>query len=236
VFINKCNRKILDFTNSFRLSPRQYSDTGDQGGDGNEDDKGGQGDGSSGSGTGDGSDGKKPDEPAIKDPEKKKLSDEAAKYRTSLRDAEAKLTEAQKKLQEFEDKDRTDLEKAQRDNTKLSDENEKLKALVDSQALKVAWVESGAAALFKNPSAAFKLIEIDQVEVKDGVADAKAIKELADSLAKSGDVVLASSSSGDEDGERNPSGAPTNGKVPNGKPASREALEKKFPALRTRTS
>lgn len=213
---------------------------GDEEGSGGEasGDGAGEGEGSSGSGaSGDGSNGDasgKTKEPVINDPEKKKLSDEAANYRTQLRAAEAAKKELADKLRQIEDKDKSDLEKAQRDLKESADKMAKLEETVTRQALEVAWVQSGASALFKNPAVAFKLLDVSKVEIKDGSADQKAVKELADVLAKSGDVVLAGGSSGEDDGNGNPSGATTNGRSSNGKNASQELLAKKFPALRSR--
>lgn len=194
----------------------------------------GEGEGSSGTGAGDGSSDGKSGDQVINDPEKKKLSDEAAQWRIKLRETESKLTEASNKLREIEDKDKSELEKSQRDLAEAQKELETLRQTVQDQAMKVAWVESGAASLFKNPMVAFKLLDLTSVEIKDGVADSKAIKALADTLAKSGDVVLANDS-GDGDGGA-PSGAPTQGKNKLNGSATREVLEKKFPALRNRVS
>lgn len=228
------NLSILDLRGAWdRKTVRYMSETGEQGGSGEGSSGEGEGEGSSGAGAGDGSEGKKPDEPVISDPEKKRLSDEAAGHRVKLRETEGKLNEALSKLREIEDKDKSELEKAQRDLTEAQATIEKLSQLVQDQALKVAWVESGAAALFKNPGVAFKLLDTSKVKVDDGVADGKAIKELADALAKSGDVVLANASDGTGD-ERSPSGAPTNGKTPSGKEATKAELERRFPALKSR--
>lgn len=221
----------LDLRFAWDRKSVRYAPAGEgEGGEGGE--GSGEGDGSSGSGAGEGSEGKKP-EPTINDPEKKKLSDEAAKYRTELRAEQVAKKELEDRLKAIEDKDKTELEKAQRDLTETSEKIKAMEALVQRQALEVAWVQSGASALFKNPSVAFKLIDTSKLEVKDGVVEQKAIKELADALAKSGDVVL--SDSGEGEGEGTPSGAPTNGRSGNGKTdASKALLEKKFPALRGR--
>lgn len=202
------------------------------GADGSADD--GDGDDSDGSG-GDSTD--KPDAKAVKDPEKKRLSEEAARHRVAAKTANDELRKAQAKLKEIEDKDKSDLEKAQSDLKEASSRAEKLEAVAKTQAVKLAFFESGAAALFRSPTAALKLLrdDLNDLELEDdGTVDAKAIKDLATKLLKD-EPYLGSKESDSEEDDDNDSGSAPSGRPMNGKRSKdeldRQALAKKFPAL-----
>lgn len=194
-------------------------------GNGSEDGEGEQGSGASGSGG----------NTDIKDPDKKRLADEAAKHRTTAKAERDRANAAEKRLRELEDKDKSDLEKAQRDLTEAQAQVDKLTATVSAQAVRLAFFESGAGALFKNPAKALKLLDLDDLKPnEDGEIDAKEVKARADALLKT-DGYLAADGSNDG-GDDKPGGSPNNGRKNRGKDseASRQKLVSKFPALASR--
>lgn len=208
-------------------------DEGEEGGDGTDGSAdGSEGDeGSSGEeGTGSSGDGSNDD---IKDPEKKRLSDEAAKYRTERNDMKAELDEARKRLKEIDDADKSELEKAQSDLADAQAETDKLRTQVRDQAIELAFFTSGAASLFKNAATARRLMDLDSLKVdEDGKVDDKAVKKMAEDLLKSEPYLAASEgegSSGDKEG-----GSPSNRRRKSGDDASKEKLKAKYPALASR--
>ena len=201
------------------------SGTGGDAGAGSEDDTGKDDAGDAGTGDDTGSD--------VKDPDKQRLSQEAAEWRRKLREQEATNQQLATKLREFEDKDKSDLEKAQRDAVEYKQKAEQLEKRLNDIVVKMAFFESGAAAQFKNAALALRSLDLDGISVgEDGAVDSKAIKAKADALLKEHPYLAAdgdSGSAGDSSGE--PSGRPNNGKKDSSK-VDYEALAKKFPALR----
>jgi hypothetical protein len=170
----------------------------------------------------------------VNDPEKKRLSEEAKKYRLQLREAEKKLEAQAQKEKEQADKDKPEVERLTGEVAELTKKLDKVSPLLESQAVKLAFYESGAAALFQKPNTALKLLDLSDIEVDEGEVDYDAIKELADKLLAD-EPYLAASGGDDEDGdkEKEPSGRQTNGaKKKKGAGTDFEALAKKFPALR----
>lgn len=203
-------------------------DGGDDDGDGGDDGSGG--DDKDDDGTGGAGDGKD----TIKDPEKKRLSDEAAAHRVKAKEAQKELEKAQAKLKELEDKDKSELDKTKSDLEAANAKIAKLEAAQKTAAVKLAFFDSGAAALFKNPSTALKLLDLDGIEPdEDGEVDSKEIKKRADALVKE-EKYLAKGSDDDkdDDGDKPPSGGTNNGKRGNKDDLNKDALAKKFPALR----
>ena len=195
-------------------------------GDPNADDDDGN-DGSTGSTTGDDNTGGD-----VKDPEKQRLSQEAANWRTKLRDAEKLLEEQGKKLREIEDKDKSELEKAQRDLKEATEELGKLRKERKDFAVKMAFFESGAAALVKNAAMVLKNLDLDGIEPDDdGQVDSKKIKSMTEAFLKEHPYMAADEEHSAGAGGDQPSGRPNNGKKSKDQ-VDYEALAKKFPALR----
>jgi hypothetical protein len=234
--------QMFDLRSAFddAISRAFNSDTGSAGtssGDGGSSGDTGTGDsGSSGSGQS-GSSGTSTDSGStgddVKDPEKKKLHEEAAQWRIKHKDAEAQLTELQKQLRSFEDKDKTELDKAVRDRDEFKAALEKANDIIKQQAIKLAFFESGASAQFKNPATALKLLDLGDVKIEDdGTVDKEAVKKKADSLLKAEPYL---SQDGSDSGSGN-SGNQSSGRPANGRKSDEglklEELQKKFPALR----
>jgi hypothetical protein len=201
--------------------------------------EGGSGDGKTGTDTGTGETGAGEGETGsedkdVKDPEKKRLSDEAAKHRTEKKVAEQERDTALAKLKEYEDQNKSELEKAQRDAKEFKEKVTKLETKVSDMVVKLAFFESGSAALFKNAATGLRLIDLDGVTVDDdGKVDVKAIKAKAEALLKEQPYLAAD---GDSSGSAGETGSEASGRANNGKKDSSkvdyEALAKKFPALR----
>lgn len=202
---------------------------GEEGGEGSgEGEEGGEsGEGASGTGTGSG-------EGSIKDLEKKRLSDEAAAHRIKAKAEKERADAAEARLREFEDKDKSDLEKATRDLTEKDQALQTAQATISAMAVDLAFYESGAHGLFKNPTTARKLIDLSSLKPgDDGKLDSKEVKALAEALLKA-EPYLAADGSGSEGGSGPSSGTPANGRK-TGKGANDEQLRKKFPALAARS-
>lgn len=216
----------------------------DTSGDGGSGDSGSGNGGDSGDGTGsegdDGSGdtgaGSTDDDKDVKDPDKKKLSDEAAAHRNKAKAEKERADAAEAKLREYEDKNKSELEKAQRDAEEYKKKNEKLQATVSDQAVKLAFFESGSAALFKNATTGLRLLKEELGELKpddEGNVDSKAIKAKAEALLKEQPYLAADgeSASGTGGDTGSPSGRANNGKKSK-EQVDFEALAKKYPALR----
>lgn len=169
----------------------------------------------------------------VKDPDKQRLSAEAAEWRRKLREQEATNQQLAAKLREHEDKDKSELEKAQRDAAEYKQKAEQVQAKLNELVVKMAFFESGAAAMFKNAATGLRLIDLDGITVgEEGTVDSKAIKAKAEALLKEQPYLAADESSGSTgDASGDASGRPNNGKKDSSK-VDYEALAKKFPALR----
>lgn len=215
------------------------SGSGEGGGEGGSGEGGGDEGGSGSSGDGSGSGSEEGNEgtgsaEGIKDPEKKRLSDEAAAHRVKAKELQTALEQAQAKLKEIEDKDKDELTKAQESVKTLNETVEKLQSQVKTQAVKLAFYDSGEAAKYRNPARALRLLDLDDIEPDDeGQVDASEIKKRSEALLKS-DSYLAKSDDDDEAeaGATDASGAPMNGKKGSKKELDREKLASKYPALR----
>lgn len=197
------------------------------------------GDGSSGTGADDDESGKdssesKTGKDAIKDPEKKKLSDEAAKYRRELRDTKARAEAAEKRAKEFEDKDKSELELAQSGLKEMTERAEKAEAKLAEQALDLAFFRSGASALLNRPDQAAKLMDLKSLTPdEEGEYDSKEIMKTVEDWLKANPHFTASTDSGDDDDDADKpnSGRPSTERARNGKKANDQKLVDKFPAL-----
>jgi hypothetical protein len=172
----------------------------------------------------------------IKDPEKKRLHDEAAKHRMAARTAVLERDELAKKLKEYEDKDKSELEKAQRD---LKDEQaarQALEAQVQTLSVKLAFFESGAAAQFRNSETALRLLDLKDLKPnEEGEVDSKEIKARAEALGKEQPYLLKDEDdSGLGEGDGQASGRSTQGTRSSKKDLDRAKLAEKYPALRDR--
>lgn len=187
-----------------------------------DDDTGSSGDGEGGSGSAD----------DVKDPDKKRLSDEAAKHRVAAKTEKDRADALAAKLKQFEDKDKTEFEKVQRDLEETKAELAKHREITKNQAVDLAFFKGGAAALFKNPATALKLLDVSDIAPDDeGNVDTAEIKKRADALLKA-EPYLAKGDDSAGDDEGSPSGGTNNGKRGNKGELDKEKLAKKFPALR----
>ena len=189
----------------------------------------GSGDGASGTGT---DDDKSGDKSIVKDPEKKKLSDEAAAHRVKAKAEKERADLAEAELKKLTDKDKSELEKAQRDLKETSEKLATATATIADQSLRLAFFESGASGLFKNPTSARKLLDFSSLKANDeGEYDPKEVKALADTLLKAEPYLAADGSEGSS--STTSGGAPSNGRKTKDKDDA--ALKKRFPALASRS-
>lgn len=170
----------------------------------------------------------------IKDPEKKRLSDEAAARRREARQAQKERDDLAAKLRKYEDADKSEVEKLGRDLKEASERADRAEAALREKALRLSFYDSGAADLFGKPSHALKLLDLSTLEAdEDGEYDLKAIKKAAEDFLKENPLYARENTSGADDDQPS-SGRPMNGQKKTGKEASIDALKKKFPALQGR--
>jgi hypothetical protein len=165
------------------------------------------------------------------DPRIKKLSDEAAARRVEAKTAAKERDGLAAKLKEYEDKDKSELEKAQGDLKIATDRIAELEKRDQEQSLRLAFYDSGAAAMLNKPGQAIKLMDVSTLERDDdGNYDHKIISKLVDDFVKENPHFAASGGSTEGNGG-SASGREANGKRQSNKPTSDEILAKKFPAL-----
>lgn len=140
-----------------------------------------------------------------KDQRISELSKEAKKRRLENKDLKKQNEEILEKLKAFEDKDKTD---AERHGTRVAELEKRLaqvEPMLTEQAAKLAFFESGMAAKFQNPGHALRLLDLSDVDVEDGVADAASIKEKAEALLKEAPYLTVTAGGGngssDDDGK-----------------------------------
>lgn len=203
-------------------------DPGDEGEGG---DDGGEGEGGD-DGSGDGTGGADTDDQSIKNPELKKLHDEAARHRNEAKAERAERLKVEAKLKEYEDKDKTELEKLQSENTELKERLALAESELATVRLDNAFVLSGAASLFKDSSDGWIILQRKNTfePDEDGQFDGAAIKKAAEALLKEKPHLAADG--GDGPGTTPTGGSPSNGRRTQTNEKKKEELLKKFPALR----
>jgi hypothetical protein len=184
------------------------------------------------------------------DPRVARASRQAAKYRTKLREAEAKNAEMEKRLRAIEDKDKKPDEIASRDLVEARERTERLSGENHEMKLQIAFLTSNVVD-WVDPEDALRLVDLSDVDVADdGTVDRKALRVALKDLAKRKPHLVkkpakASGKADDDDeddeeqDQRSPrrSAATMNGKRKgNQGNTDRAALEKKFPVLKTLSS
>lgn len=201
-----------------------------------ETDKGGTGDGGD-DGEGDGSGGDDADKD-VKDPDKKRLSDEAAKHRNNAKAEKKRADELAAKLQAIEDKDKPEIERLTKENKDLASKVSDLESRNQQLAIENEFVLKHANR-FDDPDVARLVLE-KKYGKEDGInvdedGEVTGMKEAVEALLK--EKPKWAKGSGDDGGSGSgndqPSGRQTNGKAKKDG-LNTEALAKKFPALRGR--
>lgn len=234
------SRTIVGFTAAgrpvFRIAGGSPDGDGDGGAGGSGGDGGsGAGDGtdnSGGDGDGDGGSGgdTKNDDMT---PREKALAEEKERQFRRRQEAETKAADLEKRLKEIEDKDKSEVERATGKVQELETENTTLKEALKQSNLRLAFVSSNKYT-WHDPEDALRLTDLSDItwDDKTGEPDKKALEKALDDLAKSKPHLVKKADDGDGAGS-GPSGAPANGKRKGeGDELSREALMKKYPALR----
>jgi hypothetical protein len=232
----RSSKAIYNLSKHFGFD-RAFAEKDDDAGE--EEDK--DGDGSSGTGADDDDSdddtGSGTDDKSIKDPDKKKLSEEAKQHRLRAKNEKARADKAEAELRKLSDKDKSELEKAQRDLDETTKERDKLREISRTQGLRLAFFESGAADLL-DPTVkadALKLLDLSDLEPDDeGDFDEKALRKRVEDFLKERPKFARNTSESDDDKNQSSSGRPLNGQRKTGKEADRQLLEKKFPALQGR--
>lgn len=175
------------------------------------------------------------------------LAAESKKHRLKARDYRRERDEALAELEKLKNgkgkpaskTKETEGEEDEGDDlsAELKAENDRLKEQLVSQQLRQSFTDlttgSKALAEFKNPAKAFKLLDLDDVEIVDG--EVEGLDEAIKALAKSDPYLLVSKDEDDEDDSdrrrRRSTGQPTGPRSTKANP-EREKLISKYPALR----
>lgn len=210
-----------------------FNDDGDDQGSGE-----GADDGASGSGdsddSGEGGEGANgsADSGSIKDPDKKRLSDEAAAQRIKAKAEKERADKLDAELRKLQDKDKTELELKTREAKESAERAERAESLVKSMAVELAFYRSGVVGRLEDPSDAYALLDFSDITPDDdGKVDEKVIKERLEELLKRKPYL--SRKSGDDDGGST-GGSPSNGRRKTKDEAASKKLMEKYPALAQR--
>lgn len=211
-----------------------------------EDDKGGKGeadedeeveDDSGSGGTGAGEADKKDD---VGDLDKKRLSDEAAKWRRLRREERLEKEKLAARLLEIEGKDKSDAEKLKGQLDTITTERDTLKETVDEQSRELAISRACRGKNVADEDMVGYFLDKDDVEYLDEDGEVADIGDAVEALLKKRPALVATGGDEDEDeneeeAKRQPSGRRTDGKQPKGGNGLDFAtLAKKFPALNRR--
>lgn len=161
--------------------------------------------------------------------------------------ADQRASKAEQDLRALTDKEKSELEKAQRDLQETAAERDQLRETVKTQAVRLAFLTSASDITWHDPEDALAMAmrDLKDIEVaEDGTVDRNRVKAAAQSLAKS-KPYLVKSQDGAGSGEgsaanegKNGAGTGKSGDDMNGSGKAnkelldREAMAKKFPALR----
>jgi hypothetical protein len=213
--------------------------------DNDEDDKDDQGNGDDGNEGGTDASGEGAEDGAgIKDPDKKRLHDEAARYRNERNQLKQERDALAKQVREAEDKDKSKLEKAERDLKEAQDQIKQAQAELTEAKRDLSFFKSGVSGQFRDPADALRFLDLDAIKVDDdGNIPVKDIKKAAEDLLKEKPYLARKSDDDDDSGNddagsesgQQASGRSTNGKKKSKDELNAEALAKKYPALQGRS-
>lgn len=156
---------------------------------------------------------------------------------------DGELEELRQFKKEMEDKDRSETEKLQRDKDDAAQRAEESMGRAAAAEMKLAMILANGKRdqKFRDPEDILRWIDVSDVTDEDGKLDSKALEKALDDLAKSKDYLLAEASKDDEEDEDEededkpgPSGTSQNKDRNKGKGIDKDALARKYPALRGR--
>lgn len=219
------------------LNAASYAPDDDKGGDdgGDDDDEDDDDDDSDAGGDDKGKGGKEGfDKDAIKDPEKKRLHDEAKKHRLEAKAAKKERDDLLREKQEREDKDKPELERLKGENETLKAEVAKLQERDLTNSVKSEFGMKYAKQFQDAEDALDILVRRHKFEVDDDGEVEGLDEAVKDLLAKKPYLAASGSKDSDEDDDSSgePSGRRVGGKGKKKGNADQEALLKKYPALR----
>lgn len=178
------------------------------------------------------------------------LAAESKKHRLKARDYRRERDEARAELEklkqgkgkpapEGKEKDSSTEDEGDDASAELKAQNQKLQEQLMTQQLRSSFTDlttgSKPIAQFKNPKTAFKLLDLDDVEIVDG--EIEGLEDAIKALVKSDPYLLVSKDESDDEDEvterrrRRTTGQPTGGRSKQANP-EREKLVSKYPALR----
>jgi hypothetical protein len=166
------------------------------------------------------------------DPDKQRLSSEAASYRRKLRATEQELAALRTEREEREAAERTELENATKTAEKLQSELQEARDAVTDLRIQNAFLTDNTFT-WHNPQRALKLADLSEVEISDD-GTVTGLKEALEALARSDSYLIKAEDK--EDDEPEDDAPPTGGVTGKGKrgkdEADRQRLLNKYPSLR----
>jgi hypothetical protein len=192
--------------------------------------------GSATGGAGSGQNDQKPKDPVAPDPQAKitALTEEKERHFKKTQEQEAELNELREYRQKAEAANLTETEKIKADSVAKDTRITDLEAVNRRLALNNAFLINNSVQ-WHDPAAALKLVDLSQVEVKDGeVTNPDVLKAAIKKLADDNQWMVAT----DVEPKKKAPAAPRSGDSPSGTPPDQskideEALRAKYPALRT---
>ena len=167
------------------------------------------------------------------DPQKKiaALAEEKDRHFKARQDAERERDDLKKWKEEQERKDKTEVENAKADLDKVKNELAASQATIKALLVKNAFLQVTDVE-WHNPERALSLVDLSDVEVKDGTVDNEAVKKAVKTLAAD-EPYLVKPKEDPKNPPKGPTGTPPGGGAAGGDPKADAArLAQKYPALR----
>lgn len=156
-----------------------------------------------------------------------------------MKAADKRADKAERKLREKENEGKDEDEKLQEDFKEVTKERDTLSEENTALSVRLAVLTNAEAGKFHDPEDILRFVDFEDLADEDGEINKKAVKRALKDLAKDKPHLVKSQRDDDEEDEEEeekkppPSGRQTNGNKRKGKKdLSREALAKKYPALR----
>lgn len=173
---------------------------------------------------GGGGEGDGPDPEAIKDPEKKRLAEEAARYRKEKSANEKRALAAEARVKELEDKDKDELERTKGDLEAATTVKAQLAQANNNLRIENAFLKAAGKYGFIDLDAALILVDRKKLTIEDG--EVKGMKDALEKLARDKPYLI-----GTAELVRQPSGGPFNQRTGPAKATDEQVLRTRFPAI-----
>jgi len=114
----------------------------------------------------------------------KELRGDAAKHRVEKQKFAKQVEDLTVQVKKFKDADKTELERVNEEKARLEREVEERDRMLTEMSVKAAVVGTASQMGIKYPEAAYKLLDLSDIEVEDGAANAKDVQKALDKLVR----------------------------------------------------